>query len=357
MYLCPYVFSLGKSTRKCFELLQADWFDRIMDRNTTLSNTTEKFSSNVAVLTGYFGFASAVVNWLIFAFMIRLIKRKKSSFVIQLLFVSFSDGWAGMLLFIVSQLQVEDYVSLLACVIAAKLVLVSDCMSKGNILGICIQRYIFARNIRDTTTQWRILHTLTLVIINISFGFSASIGGWPHVEFVESEHQSRICSPFSLNFGTVSDLLTMSISGFIAVTVSGTLCILTIRKLLQPTNIIDVQPQASNTCSVMSQSQSTSCSEGIYMSARKRHHHAIVTILIMLIVFTFSAVPMIVVAPLKVLGYPVTASLLRMCLLAGFVPVVLNPVLIVCRTQDLRRLVKEDVLNCFRPQCKCFCCP
>lgn len=295
-------------------------------------------------ITGVVGFVAAFINGVVLFYISRLLMKKKNIFLIQLLFVSLIDGGGSLTTFIVSQLLVLDYTSLAACLVFSMCVLAFDCMSKGNILCICIQRLQFAKNIRKVASTWKLAHTASLITINIALGLFATLIALldlPDLSFRKSFHYNPICSPFSLKIVSMYPVIIMFVVGFIFLLASNICCVLTIWKLVKGSN----QVEAVN-------SDPSSGSDGaVYLPSKKRQWHAIITISGMLIMFTCSSVPLIIGTILKIVGVNVLPAELRLCLVAGYITVMFNPLLIIYRTQDIRNGIRENISGLFRKIC------
>lgn len=311
--------------------------------NTSIQLKDSDFLIVVNQVTGAVGLLAAFVNGVVLFYMSRLLVRKKNSFLIQLFLISLIDGGGGLVLFILPRLTVLDYTSLVACLVVSMFVLAFDCMSKGNILCICIQRFQFAINLRKIASTWKIVHTVSIVAVNMATGFLAPLASLmlnlSMVSFDQSVHYNRLCSPFSLNVAIMLPVVIMFVAGFMFLMASDICCVLTIRKLVKGPN--PVYPVNS-----YSQSHPSTSSEGsVYLPAKKRQWHAIITICGMLVMFTLTSLPLIIATVLKILGFDVGAAELRLCLVVGYVTIIFNPLLIICRTGTIRNVIKEDMTH------------
>lgn len=308
--------------------------------NVTEIVNIKKFSSKVASITGYTGFLVAFINLLLFIVMCKLIYKKRNSFHIQLLFVAFTDGFGGFSLFLVSQIFVDNYSSLVTCAVVYKLIYTSACMSKGNILCICFQRFIFSRRLGHAVPKWTIIHVVSLIAVNAFFGIAALVITWPKIQVIDFENESQPCSPFNLKFGTSKDLIVYCVLALMSIVPSDVLCLLTIRTLISSSSIVrpDNHTPVPNYSSTISE-------DGVQNITRKKQHHAINTILMILVVFTLVSLPFIIASFFEVFGVHVTGSELRICFLFDFVTHIVNPFLIILRTRDLWIIVKEDALQ------------
>lgn len=316
--------------------------------NTTLVQTGEtKYFIIVTALSGYIGFFSLIMNCVILIFITRLLCKKTNSFLVQLIFISFIDAGASLSLFAIAQLTVRNPLTNTICASMAKGIVAFSCMSKGNIFCICVQRFIFSINLRKAGTHWRTFHTVTIVTVNVTTGILIGLIQKEAPDFISITRPVRLCSPATLQLVGVATALHLWV-GLVLILSSDVLCILTVWKLKKTIN--DVYPANDST-----QNNSTGCSsETVFMSLRCRHRHAIVTIQIILIVFTLSTLPMLILLLLqKIYNQEFDPATIRLTLLIGYIAVLTNPVFIMTRTRDLRHIIKEDITQLLRQALQC----
>lgn len=308
--------------------------------NITETAKMDSFLSNLATVTGYTGFLVAFVNFFLFIFIARSIYRKRNSFHTQLLFVAFTDGFGGFSLFVVPQIFVDDYSSLIVCAVMYKLINTATCMSKGNMLCICFQRFMFSRKLGHSVQNWTNIHVASLVAANAVFGISALVITWPEIKVIDFMSESQPCSPHSLKLGTPRDLIVYVVLAIMSILPSDVFCLLTVRTLLNASN--NIQPDNN---AAVSNYSSTQAEEGLQRVTKRKQQHAINTILMILVVYTITSLPIIIASFLQVFGVPVTGSDLRICFLFDFATHIVNPFVIILRTRDVRNMVREDALQ------------
>lgn len=307
--------------------------------NVTEQATIPNFSLNVAKISGYTGCVVAFINMLLLVFIVRMIFRKKNSFHTQLMFVAFGDTFGGLSIFIVSQIAVRDYASLVACAIFFKVVYATTCMSHANVLCICFQRYVFSRCIGQSVPKWTNFHVFTLISVNALFSIAAFVATWQEVQMIDFGNQSQPCSPYTLKIGTSLDLIAYCVTALMTIVPADVLCLLTIRTLLKGNK---VQPASEATIYTNS---GTISNDVVQINIRNKQQQAINTVLGLLIVLTLFNLPIVVAAFLKYVGVNVLGPQLRLCFLLSYVTHIANPFFIIFRTRDLRSRFKEDALQ------------
>ena len=324
--------------------------------NTTSTMNDTNFFEIVTIITTVIGLMALVMNLFILIFICRFLLKSKNSFLVQLSFVSFIDAGSGLLLFSISQLRVTDYTTVIVCLSMAKAIVAFNNMSKGNILCICIQRYIFALHLRRSDKRWRTIHAVTIILVNVCVGvIVGTVQEARTSNFISDEMPVRKCSPAILNIGGNSTAVFFW-AGLSFVLASDVLCVLTVLKLMGTMN--NVRPVTYDSGQINTSDTNT---ETTFIPMRLRHRNAIHTVLIILIVFTISSLPLLTQFILQLFHDTYfSPALTRLLLTFTYVPVLSNPVLIMKRTSDLRRIVKEDMsqfsrrlVEVFSTKCPC----
>lgn len=293
----------------------------------------------VTNLGALISFLALVFNTIVLVYIVRLLYRKTNDFMIQMIFVSIIDAGAGLLYFSTTRLFVKDSASLTLCALFLKSSVAFHLMSKGNMLCISIQRYIFARKLRQTENKWRQTNTVAIMSANITFGVLVGLAHKQADNFISEAMPVRLCSPLILVLSVGFSTSLVFWLGFLVLLSSDVLCLLTIRKLMLASN--SVYPLANETTQNTLGRLDT---DTVQWSTCRRHRHATVTILIILIVFTCSSLPLLVRLGLQqAYGMEFTPIVIRLCFLPNYFPLIVNPVLIMMRTQGLRQAVREDI--------------
>lgn len=206
--------------------------------------------------------------------------------------------------------------------------------SQGNILCICIQRYIVARNIRNLTPENQSFHrNVCLLFVNIIVGTTS---------FILSTFQADISDESRRNeAGKMCDFLTaLGASGptvgrtfyFFQLTTTvaaDIICLFTIMKLRREVK------QAVNP------SHRVTTSTNVCMTIKTRQHKAIVTMFLLLVFFNVSMLPQHIFVTLTILGFNDDNIPGRYFFLLLFFNSLVNPIIIMTRTLEIRQKIRE----------------
>lgn len=283
------------------------------------------------------GVVTFVLNILAMTYILRLWKKQKreNSFYIQMTFVCANDVGCGFVIIIMS-VPVQDVISVYLCGFSHIILNTLVCMALGNIFFICLQRYIFARNIRSLALKWKSLLSKTLLTVNVVIGVGAFTINLIASKFVE-EFRSPVCSlAVFRNFGLQTVVLLL-ILGLPTMLASDVLCVLAILKLRRAATIAPLEGTTT-----MSRSSDNDDGPGT-ANFRSYQQRAIITVLLILLAFNFSTVPNILSTILGFCGIGLPLEIGRLLLFCIFINSLANPLIYITRIQSLRSMFVSDL--------------
>lgn len=296
--------------------------------------------SIVAALTVALGLATFVFNFLLLCIIIKLLnKSDKYGIIIHTFFVCLNDTLCGLLLFLAGVWRVHDLTTAYTC---AYLILSSfalQIVSQANITCVCVQRYVFARYIRKTYTKWKSVLTKSLVFVN------ALIGGFSLVFYFSKAHIDNVpkastrCKLAALMSTDMSVLLVNFFLGLVFTITANIFCLLTISTLKTELHgTTQAVTLARNNKISVSSSQ---LAESVKQSMRDCQQRATFTMLLIVLLFNISFLPTVVGSIVNFSGVHIPHVLKRPVLLTLFVNSVVNPIIIMTRTKDIRSYMKD----------------
>ena len=319
--------------------------------NVTVDNSDLRsrapYAIPTAVIIRSIGCVAFVLNTIALLYIIRLWKSQKrvNSFYIQLAFVCANDVGCGFVIILMS-LHVYDAISVYVCGFSHIILNTLVCTSQGNIFFICLQRYIFARNIRAMALKWKSVLSKTLLAVNGLIGVVVLAINFLSSEFY-TEFRGRDCSMAVFkNFGeqTVVILFAIGVPSLLA---SDVLCCLAIVKLSRSASVEPTDGSVTVTSRSSDQDELPG-SKGF----KKCQQRAITTVIVILIAFNLSTLPNCISIFLGFIDIRTDLTVGRLLLFCIFGNSLANPIIYITRVQSLRLMVKGDFVKL-----KQFLCP
>jgi len=310
-------------------------------------------------LTSLSGGISFMENTAILCFIVILMKKYSSrneqyDFIVQICFVCVNDIASSFILFWMGIIRVTGNGTAFFCALVNMLASSFQTMSLFNIMCICAFRYAVAKNIRKVGTVRQSRKTLVLVAVNISVAVFGISTFWITLELRSFSDGINIACDYNAVVTSKSTFLLTSIHFLLLLmctVVADVLCLMTIYRLKREINLVgnsEVIPSVS--ASSTTQLRST----GNRTTLRYSQKHAIITILLLLVLFNVSLLPLLVAMSIVVSGTPISQQAKRITYLILFFNSLFNPIVIACRIQDIRKLLKQLWKNA-KERCV-FCC-
>ena len=307
-----------------------------MELNINMSNTEESIvGSYMSNPQRALGITIFLCNSFTLVYLFRLINKQKkdNSVYIQLAFVCSNDVGCGLLLN-VSTIQTRDDVTVYVCAFSFLAVHVLLCMAQGNIFFICLQRYIFARNIQTIAIQWKRFLARTLLAVNVSLGMCVLTVDIMSTE-VRLEVASTTCSGNVLKQFEALAMLVLFAVGLPTLLASDIFCALTIVKLSRSSQVLPEGESESGRNDDVSGSS----------TFRRSQQRAIVTIILILLAYNVSTLPYCLAVILSFIGFRTGEVFMRIMIYCILGNSFINPIVYILRIQDMRCMVKHDLLR------------
>lgn len=303
--------------------------------NTTSGDTVSESSS---LLTAVLGIVTFIENGLLLILISKVIWRMYKSkqprdIIIQLFFVCLNDMISALFFCMVGLLKVSSITAAYVCAYTILTSVSTQNVSHGNIVCICIQRYICARNIRKRGSVRQLPVSKVLLPVNIIIGGVSLICtiATANVKHLNM-NVNYVCSINAVVANAMGVSVLFYVISIILILLSDVLCAMTIYKLR--TEI----PTAVFPESTVSHIQSTSQPAGpAGQSIKLRQQKAIGTLFLILLFCNLSVLPMITVHTFNLLNLLLSDTLKRIAFICLYLNSVVNPVIIALRTQDIRR--------------------
>lgn len=311
--------------------------DVIAQNVTEYFRTNEPFTVPTTVVLRTIGVIAFLLNLFDFIYIIRLGKsqRRENTFYIQLAFICANDVLCGMFIILLS-IPVTSLVNVYVCGFSFVVLNGLTCMAQGNIFFICLQRYVFARNIRSTSIKWKALLSKTLLAVNGLLGAVALTVNLSF-PFYEGYRGNECTLAVYKNFGRQTMTMLFYI-GFPTMVASDVLCFLSIVKL---SSLSVVMPATTSTSGTGSSDQGSS-SEATSVYFKKNQKRAITTIVLILIAFNLSVAPSFVRIFLSHFDISFGLEINRLLVFSIYGNSVANPIIYITRMQGLRSMVVKD---------------
>lgn len=309
--------------------------------STDISGFTVDYSNKI--ITAAFGIVTFSVNFVLLVYIFRLIglsirKRDRRSLFIHLFSICINDTLCGVAVFVIAVMYVERTISTHLCAYMIFFSIALQNVSQGNIACISVQRYVCARNINKNTQAWQSYYTKTLVAVNILVAAVTLIAHMATATIRDSSLLNTNCNMYNVVVEDVMFVLRAFFALGIPFTViSNVLCILCVFKLRQSGSVTP-ESNDSNTNTTSSQTEEQIC-------VKRRQTKAITTILLILLSLNISFLPSVVGLVWKLVGKFVSADLQRAIFITMSFNSLLNPVIILGRTQSVRLLIRDDFLK------------
>jgi len=281
-------------------------------------------------------------------------RHSQREIVIQSAFLSTNEGLSGFFLLCVGNIRVKDNVSALVCAYSSYMTLNLQLMSQINIAFICAYRYRIARNIRRFELKRKSRFWIVLTIINLTLGISnCSVFGSTLQLRPLLEGMEFACSYNRVILST-DDVLGSPVgyaTGMMCLLTADILCLLTIYRLKKGINVT-VSPTHAGHSSTMGGTLSQD--NTFRPTMRKQQHTAIFVVLLILIIFNLSVLPMLTTIAFLYSGVYLPNEVFELAILSLYIHALLNPVIISTRILEVRKTVRNASLKIF-VKCKtCF---
>ena len=311
--------------------------------NVTLERNIE---TAVLTVTSVSACISFLENAAILCFIIKLLKKTNSNkdqfdFMVQICFVCANDTLSSFVLFWFAVVRVSDDDTALLCAIIVILSLTFQAMSLTTLTCMCAFRYRIAKNVRQHGVLRQSRSTAILVIVNIVMALFSLL------TFLGTFKPRKI--PSGADFACAYSAIVISRSSFMItvvfyiltvlfILVCDVMCLLTIYRLKRE---IHVAVQSETIVSTTDLSNGRQRPETMRNIVRSGQQNAIVTIILILLFFNLSVLPVILGVSLVVTGTELSASVKRVTYLFTFLNPMFNPVVIAMRVQGIRRSISK----------------
>lgn len=288
------------------------------------------------VLLRTFGVVSFLFNSFAFVYIKRLIKSQKreNAFFTQLAFICANDCGCGLFIIFLS-IPVTEVATVYICGVSFIIVNTLTCMAQGNIFFICLQRYVFARNVRSSSIKWKALLSKTLFAVNGIIGIVA-LSFYLYYP-LDERYRASECTlgVYKDNHRHIASMLIFV--GLPTMLASDVLCFLSILKLSRAGATVAA---GGNDTSIGGQSSSV---ESNSVNFNKNQKRAITTIVIILVFFNLSVAPSFVRIFLSQFKLRLTVEISRLLVFCIYGNSIANPIIYITRIQDLRLMVVKDL--------------
>lgn len=255
-------------------------------------------------------------------------------FLTHLLSVTINDTLCGVMLFVMALISVYDVVTSYFCAYTLFCALALQTASQGNIICVSAQRYVFSRNISQSSLTWQMFHTKTLLIVNIVVAVGTFLTYITGAHVQTDTHKDTHCFLGNVLDQNVANLIRIYfIVGMVFTLFSDILCFLTIRKLKAGVSC-GIQPEGS-TDNRTGNSQ-LSQRELLRQTTKARQKRAIITIVLILGFFNLSVLPSFLGFVLTSVGSFNDQNSKRVLMMSMFTNSLINPVIIATRVKDIR---------------------
>lgn len=306
----------------------------------------------IELMTYILGFTIFAINLVTLFFYGRLFRgtsrsRDKRGIIIQMTFVSFIDMLSGFVLFMIGLTSVSSTFTAYLCAYVIYTGMVLQTVSQGNITCIFAQRYISARNIRKLSTNKQALQTKILTAVNIVIGGLSLLchSLTSRVKDI-SEITFRLCSLSSiLRREAAQTSAAFFVLGVVFTIVADILCCMTILRLRSEVNVV-VQPSVTTVEIATEPSQEN---ESLRISMKKTQQKALMTLFLILVFVNLSVLPTIIVYSLIFSGVYLSLEVRRIFLISFFFNSLINPIILVFRTEEIRASIRKGLRCLFAP--------
>lgn len=313
--------------------------------NLTERRVSSDLSTFVNTSSGVLGAIILVANLFILLLIVRLVVSTQgrmynnNCFLTHLLSVTINDTFCGVMLFTMGFISVQSTGTSYFCAYVLFMALAFQTASQGNIICVSAQRYVFSRNISQSSLTWQMFHTKTLLVVNVAVAVGTFLTYITGAKVKTESHSDTHCFLGNILNQDVSNLIRVYfIVGMTFTVFSDILCFLTIRKLKAGIRC-GVQPEGSTdnrtSNSLLSQR------ELLQQTTKARQRRAIFTIVLILAFFNLSVFPSFMGFVLTSVGWFEDQTAKRVLMLSMFTNSLINPVIIATRVKDIRTSVRE----------------
>jgi len=319
-----------------------------MDNNTsssgkTVDNTTliNGFDAAIVGFTSAVGFISFVENSVMVLLLLKLLKTLNSNtelqeFIKQLLFVSGIDTLSSFALFWIGNIRISSDETALFCAIVTNLTATFQAMSLSNFTCICTFRYLIARSVRVNGAYRKSHFTIILIIVNslsfvigvTSFLSTVNLRKIPAETFIACEYMSTVTERAQKLIA-----LLFLLSTIVCTVVSDIMCLLTALHLNKELNVVSEGPSIA---AEPSNTHHTKCNTN---SSKISQRRPMCTITVINLCFNMSVLPLVFVFALSLSGITTSPQLGRFVFVFMFMNSMFNPIIIVIKFREIRRII------------------
>lgn len=306
----------------------------------------------MAAISASIGGLILVLNFCLLMFIVRVLiltkaTKDRSSLLVQTCFVSTHDTFSGFFLMLIGLVRVHDVFTAHVCAYLVFMCFAVQIVSQGNITCACAQRYMIARNLGKTTSKPR-FHTLSLFIVNGIIGAVALV---IYISGTEVDVNKISPKPVTCNLGSVVNQNATAIGsvnffiGIPCLLVANVMCILTILKLRHAGQMVAPSDMESHVPSSLSKENTAQLTDAVRRSTQLKQNKAIFTLLLIVLFFNISIIPILVAYVFNNLPIYMSFALRRSFVLSLFFNSLFNPIIIVARVQDIRTPIKTLIMK------------
>lgn len=291
-------------------------------------------------------FVSNMLTLIVLTKIILLLRKRREGFetIVNLFFVCLNDTMCGLILIFYTGIHVDGTITGHLCAYTIILCLALLTTSQGNILCICFQRYLAARNIKNVTTDNQNFRSLCLLLVNVLVGVASAI-----VMLFQAKVRydiSGLHSPCDLLTTIGSSAITVGKTFYYVqlttTIVADSLCLLTIIKLRRELNVIVSSDISTNSKTGHKCSQTNT---GLQRLAKTKQQRVILTLFLLLVFFNVSLLPNLIVFTLFEFDIENRFFPPRFSFFFLFINSFVNPIIIMTRNKDIRIEFKQSIKN------------
>lgn len=286
-----------------------------------------------------FGSVILIVNSILFISLYKLLfdrtKKEVSDFYIQLLSVCINDTFAGLALLLFGTITVTGVQTAYVCAYACMFGLILQLMSQGNMLCICIQRFIQTKMIRQVNIGSNKTRVAILTTVNVLLGLLSILLCILKVKVISPKIGSTIpCAIYNVvGLKPASELVSIFyVTGFVMTILANIYCVMTIFKLRKELNTV------SNQTSTFHREHQDSVALAAIKSKQRK---SVMTIFMILLFFDVSILPNAVVFTIVSAGATNVYFNPKLLFLVLFSNSFCHPLITVTRNKSVRMAAKH----------------
>lgn len=314
-------------------------------------NTTEKKElstvySAIEVSLSVVGILVCVANVMVLAVIARLLSSKtfrdRNGMILHTLFVSVNDTLCGVVVFIIGLIRVNGIISAFMCVYLSFLSLALQVVSQANITCVCAIRFVVSRNM-NKMYETSMYHTRILLLVNVLIGTITMVSFVlaTSVRYSPSESGS-FCSLAKLVRGNLAvNYIAYFAFGILFTLTTDILCLMTIVKLRNKMNTITAFSKSDSAND--GATNVSNASESVRITSKLRQQRAMLTILLIVVLFNISFIPAFSGYTYALAGGYIPPWVQRANYAAFFLNSLGNPVIIITRVEDVRTTLQTAV--------------